>query len=426
MHTPLVPLLAAALALAAPPPTQTSTLRSPGDSAITEVGGKTFRQWADDLKNPDASVREEAIRALVMFRRDAQRAVPLIVDRLEDRDASPRVKAAIALGMIEIPKDEVPRVTRALGQRLLQDSQSIVRYYAATALVNFAEDARYGQAGLVKGVSDPATWEIRHACVSALRTAGRDAGGGPSPDVEYALINALHDPTYRVRLEAILAIGSLGRPADRTLFARVIQALTDRIADRDPAVKIWAYVALMVIDEVTEKSLHPVVKYLKHNDPKVRVEAARGLGAMGNKIKGKWVAEVEPALLATLDDNEPTVVGNAARALLEIEELSAAGRSTLLGLLRSPDVDVRAAVAQAFGSAGTRGRSAVPALAALVQDRRQPPYVVSMACWALGEIGEPSPDALAALNGVIQREDTDKSLKNWAQDALAQINKLKR
>jgi HEAT repeat protein len=426
MLTPLAPVLSTLLVLAAPPPqAQITTTRTPGDSSVTEVGGKTFKQWTDDLKHPDASVREEAIRALVLFGHDAPRAVPLIVERLRDTDASPRVKAAIALGMIAVNKDDIPKVTEALGQRILQDSQSMVRYYAASSLNNFGEDARYGQPGLVKGVSDLATWEIRHACICALRSAGKDASGAPSPSVEHALVQALHDPTYKVRLEAILTIGTLGKPTDRSLFLTVVQALQDRLTDREPAVKIWAHIALMAIDEVNDKSVRGVISYLKNPDPKVRVEAARGLGAIATKLKVK-ASLVEPALIGALQDKEANVIGAAALALTQMDELSGKARDDLLGLLKNSDASVRSAAAQSFGSAGSKARPAVPALAELVQDKEQPPSVVSSACWALGEIGEPSAAAEAALTSISQRKDTDDSLKQTAQMALDQIHKLRR
>jgi HEAT repeat protein len=425
MHTPLTPLLMALLALAAPPPpNQTPTVRSPNDNSVVEVGGKTFRQWADDLKSPDASVREEAIRSLVFFGHDSVRAIPLIVEHLQDRDSSPRVKAAIALGMIDIPKEDIPKVATALGVRLQQDSQAVVRYYAATTLNNFGEDARYALPGLVKGVSDPATWEIRHACISALRSAGHDARGGPDPRVEHALIEALRDPTYRVRLEAILAIGALGKPEDRTLFLGVMQALQEHFSDRDPAVKIWAHVAVMALDEVTDKSLQAVIRFFSNNDPRVRIEAARGLGAIGSKVKSKTHI-VEPALLAALQDKEVSVIGAAARALAEMDEVSGPGRAAMLDLLKTSDAPVRAVVAQALGSAELKARSAVPALTAIVQDKEQPPYVVASACWALGRIGERDAPTVAALTAIGQRKDVDESLKLYAREALEQINKLK-
>jgi HEAT repeat protein len=395
------------------------------DNTISEVGGRTFRQWLDDLKSPDACVREEAIRALVNFGHDAPRAVPQIIERLQDPDASPRVRAAIALGVIPISKEDMPKAARALGQRVQEDRHSMVRYYAATTLVALGEDARYGQAGLVQGVSDTATWEIRHACVCALRVAGHDASGGPAPLVEHALISALHDPTYRVRLEAILTIGSLGKPQDRTLLLSVLQGLKERNTDREPGVRVWAHVAMMVLDEVTDQSVQSVIKYLKHADPKVRVEAARALGAVATKLKAKF-SMIEPALIGALQDKEASVLAAVAQALTEMDELSGKARAELLDLLKHPDPAVRAAVAQSFGNAAAKAHPAVPVLAELVQDKEQPPAVVMSACWAIGEIGDPSAAAETALTSIVQRKDVDESLKQSAQFALDQIHKLKR
>jgi HEAT repeat protein len=168
-----------------------------------------------------------------------------------------------------------------------------------------------------------------------------------------------------------------------------------------------------------------VIKYLKNPDPKVRVEAARGLGAVAMKLKAK-ASLVEPALIGALTDKEATVVAAAALALTQMDELSGKAREDLLGLLKSSDVGIRSAVAQSFGSAGMKARPAVVALSELVQDKEQPPSVVMSACWALGEIGEPSAAAEAALTSISQRKDADESLKQTAQIALDQIHKLRR
>jgi HEAT repeat protein len=400
-------------------------LRSGGDNSVTEVGGKNFQQWTEDLKNPDASIREEAIRALIQFGRESLRAIPRIVERLRDPDASPRVRAAVVLGLLDIPKEDAPKVGQALGARLLEDSHSVVRYYAAIALFNMGEDGRYGVDGLIRGTTDSATWETRHACVTALRLAGRDARGGPTPRVSHALIAALHDPTYRVRLDAILSITSLGKPDDDMLFLATKQALQERITDRDPTVKIWANVAMMVFEGASDRSIQTIIKYLKHNDVKVRVEAARALGSLGNKVRTK-VAMIEPALVGALQDKDPSVVGAVVRALLELDPLSVSAKAAMLDQLKAPDPAVRAAAAVSFGTAGAKGRIAVPALTELVGDKEQPPYVVTSACWALGEIGEGSAATVAALNAIIQRKDVDTSVKDAGHTALDLINHIKR
>lgn len=422
MHTPLAPLLSALLTFAAPPPPQATPVRSPGDATVEQVGGKTFKQWIDDLKSPDASTREEAIRALVLFGQDTPKAVPELVKRLRDPDSSPRVRACIALSMIEIRKDDLPKVVQELGIRLQEDSQAIVRYYAATTLNGFGEDARGALAGLVKGVTDPSTWEIRHACVLALRSAGHDTNQAPYATAERALLQAIKDPTYHVRLEAIMTIGALGRPADPVLYAAVKNGLEERTNDRDLTVRIWSYASLMSLEDVaSEKWLKALIKHLTDKEAKVKVNAARGLGALGTKAKA-----AVPALLDTLGDKDVRVVAAAAWALTQMEGLSGSSRATLLAQLKNQDSNVRAAVAQAFGSAGIKGRTAVPALTDLLLDKEQPPFTLASACWALGEIADPDARAQAALTAICDRKDADESLKQEAQIALDKIHKLKK
>jgi HEAT repeat protein len=402
-------------------------VRSPNDATVIEIGGKNFKQWMDDLKSPDASTREEAIRAVVLFGFDAPKAVPELVNRLKDFDSSPRVRAAIALSMIDVRKEDVPSVVQALGLRLQEDPQAIVRYYAATTLNNFGENARGALPGLVKGVNDRATWEIRHACIIVLRAAARDATGSQLTgtqlaSAEHALIEALRDTTYQVRLEAILTIISIGRPVDPILYNAVKKGLEDRLVDRDQTVKVWAYAALMALDDaVDKKHLQSAIKFLTHKETKVRANAARALGSLGTKAKG-----AESALVDALGDKEAPVAGGAAWALTQMDGLSGGSKAALLGALKSPDPAVRGAVAQSFGIAGIKARAAVPALVDLLQDKEQPPFALASACWALGEIGDNDARVEAALRAIVERKDADESLKREAQTALEQVRKLKR
>jgi HEAT repeat protein len=402
-------------------------VRSPNDASVVEIGGKNFKQWMDDLKSPDASTREEAIRAVVLFGFDAPKAVPELVKRLQDFDSSPRVRAAIALSMIDVRKEDVPSVVQALGQRLQEDPQAIVRYYAATTLHYFGESARGALPGLVKGVNDRSTWEIRHACIIVLRAATRDTTGSQLTgtqlaSVEHALIEALRDTTYQVRLEAIMTMISIGRPNDPILYSAVKKALEDRLVDRDQTVKVWAYAALMAMeDSVDKKHLQATIKFLTHKEAKVRTNAARALGSLGTRAKG-----AESALVDTLGDKEATVVGAAAWALTQMEGLSGGSRAALLGALKSPDAAVRGAVVQSLGHSGIKARAAVPALVELLQDKDQPPFVLASACWALGEIGDNDAKVETALRTISERKDADESLKREAQTALEQVRKLKR
>jgi HEAT repeat protein len=87
---------------------------------------------------------------------------------------------------------------------------------------------------------------------------------------------------------------------------------------------------------------------------------------------------------------------------------------------------MRATGAQSLGLAGIKARAAVPALTELVMDKTQRPVVVASGCWALGEIGEPDAQAVAALKAVSERQDVDESLKEEAIKAIDKIHKIKR
>ena len=136
----LVLALAAASVGAADPVTTPSTIATP--PAVSEVGGKTLAQWIRDLERPDPSDREEAVRAITLFGPAASEAVPELVKRLHDSDASPRCKAVIALGFIKINDKDRPRVVEALGAAVAEDSQAMVRYAAAVSLGELGADAK--------------------------------------------------------------------------------------------------------------------------------------------------------------------------------------------------------------------------------------------------------------------------------------------
>src|SRR6516162_5319642 len=96
-----------------------------------EIGGKTYKEWEKDLTHPDPSVRATAISVIPGFREDAMGAIHLLVDRTRDKDASPRVKAVLALKFMGINGADRERVVKALGERIATDTQAIVRYEAA-------------------------------------------------------------------------------------------------------------------------------------------------------------------------------------------------------------------------------------------------------------------------------------------------------
>jgi HEAT repeat protein len=279
----------------------------------SEIDGKSLSQWLNELKNNDPSVREEAIRAVVLFGPPDSATITALLDRLVDRDGAPRARAIMALAVMDIPKSDVSRVVEALGKRVTTEfePQSAVRYVAAVAMTRFGEDARVALPNLVKATEDQATYDIRRAACAALSMAGHHKEGGADPRATRALIGALKDPALSVRLEAIMGLGNLGRCSDPTAQTLAVQQLTALSNDRDKVVAIWATVSLMQIDKPVDTLIASIARYLEPtHEVRVRNCAARALGHMNTRAK----AHVND-LCKMLKDKEVSCVVSACWAL---------------------------------------------------------------------------------------------------------------
>jgi HEAT repeat protein len=309
-------LPASAQPASAPPtnPPGTSSSPMPATTAPpTEVGGKTLSHWVSELKHTDPSVRESAIKALPHFGSAATDVVvPHLLDRFHDSDACPRVRAVAILRLVPVADKDVPKVVAALNTRLLEDPQAVIRYEAAVTLQRFGEESRGALPGLLQCVNDRATFALRQACAAALKQAGRDSKGVPVREATLALLKALHDPAQEVRLEAVLALGQMGRPAE-PLLAQVVKELQGMQGDRDKVVQIWAQVSVMALDKVTEPGVGFLVKHLKHPEMEVRVNAIQALGTVGTKARS-----AVPNLIDALGDKEVGVVVLVCQALVAL------------------------------------------------------------------------------------------------------------
>ena len=167
-----------------------------------------------------------------------------------------------------------------------------------------------------------------------------------------ALIEALSDENWQVRLNAAVALGEIGNP---TATPALIAALND---------ENW----------------------------EVRANVTIALGKMDHAAV--------PALVAALEDQDAQVRRNATRALGDIGDPTAA--PGLIGVLNDEDWEVRAGAAVALGGMGS---VAVPALIEALKDENE--YAEAMATWALKLIG--TPEALEAVkeNEARKTEETE-------------------
>jgi hypothetical protein len=158
-------------------------------------------------------------------------------------------------------------------------------------------------------------------------------------------------PATRVRyIDSIGAFGVDGAPA--------APALRAALADPDPALRRAAALALEKVG-TSAVDLSALTKLLVDPDRGIRVAAALALKSAGSKAA--------PAVLPLIDT------------------------------IRDPVLTVRLGAINALGAIGPAASAAVPALAAIVDDRTETRFTVRSSMYALGRMGSAAQGALPAL-----------------------------
>ncbi|MFO0928389.1 MAG: hypothetical protein U0736_15335 [Gemmataceae bacterium] len=358
------------------------------------VGGKSLAEWKTELKSPDASRRSMAIVAITQFGDPAAECVPLILERCQDTDVSPRSKALMALRNIAVEEKDVRRLIDTVARRLNPqvEPQAVVRYEAALTLRRYLKDAAPAIPSLITGTTDKASWEIRHICAATLWQtvvsipAAERKGEGPDQRAVEALLNLLRmDKTYQVRLETLQGLGAMGRPENPQLLGKLISELDLCSKHTNRPLAIWAYAGLVAMQDgpAAEASLAAISKFLKSTDIDTRVQAIAALGGLGKQARSRV-----PALMAMLDDKDGIAVQTACSALANIGEKSDRVVYRLLELVNHKD-PVRAA----------------GAISALVTLRADPPRVI------------------AVLDKLLEKKDLDIRLRFMTQQGITELKK---
>jgi HEAT repeat protein len=355
-----VGVLFALLAVAGPLPAQAKADAKTSDvETPDEIDGKTLAQWIKQIKDRDPALAEVAIRTVVFFGDKARKeATPALIDALSFTDTSLRVNACITLTMLGIPDSDMKRAVSAL-TRLVSDPQSIVRFYAATALGRLGDDARPAIPELVFRCKDAASWEIRRAAAYALGKAGQATRSDPlDMRAAHALIGLCTgfnaDPCAEVRLTAVMALGGMGIPALPNDKMTILQAFNAALKDKYKAVVIWAHMGLIADGEAADKDKHlaAISKFLgSQNDYESRLQATRALGVMGKEAK-----------------------------------------SEMRELMRELDKP------------------------------REEPLLVAAAAWALGQIGPAADDALPRMQEIVDQKGVQDTVKTAVKDAMDKID----
>jgi HEAT repeat protein len=364
-----------------------------------EVGGKSLSEWEKELIHSDPSRRSAALVAIPRFGEASAHAVPAVLKRCNDADASPRVKAVIALRYMQVNPADVPEVIKALTKRVhpYYESQTVVKYEAVVTLLRFARDAQYAISSLRSAAVDKSSWEIRQGALAVMWRAALAMKPGPDKAKQLAyvyssLIGGVRDPAQQVRLEAIQGLGGLGRPGDAAQAKQVINALNAVLDGKNYVLAIWAYAGLvnMYGDANTkegDQQIKFIAKFLDKKKHKIdtRVHAAMALGALGARSK-----VVQADLLALLKDDTPVMIHAACGTLVSMGKPDAKVINGFLGLLSHKD-----------------------------------PNVVYSGCLALVMVKANQKAVLAALDKHMGRKGIDPNLKQLYKDTIDELKKGK-
>jgi HEAT repeat protein len=313
------------------------------------LGGKTVTQWVREFQDRDPSIRENAVRSIPHFGPEGRKALPSLIEEFHTTDSGIRANAANAVGLLGLDEKNLKAGVTGL-TRLLKDTQAVVRLQAVTALGHIGPAASDSVPALATAGKDPTSWEIRKAAAFALGAVGQDRSG-PDTRAVTALVTALSDAGAPVRLEAVRSLLRLGPPAQAATRKSAIQGLQRLFTDRDDTVIIWARVAVMRLDQVSETYLSAIAQYLKNADPALRSEAASALGTVGLAAKSR-VPDLQEAV-----DKEKEAPAVVLTSLWALTQMGDGGKKALATLTKHGNPDIKKAATEALGSMpGAKGK----------------------------------------------------------------------
>lgn len=253
---------------------------------------------------------------------------------------------------------------------------------------------------------DPARvpdWENRlmskDAKVRADARAALVQGAGRSIPLLRRLLKSGNEELH---LETFELIRQIGPPA----IPLIVELLRDKRADfRDNAADVCIDLA-----PDTERIQPALRRALRDQDPTVAGDAARALGALRERASPSV-----PALVRTLSHGDDYVRVYVAEALATIGPKASAATRDLARALGDPVPGVRWAAAEALGSIGPAAQSAVPQLIEALNDEFL--YVRICAAGALGSIGPKAQIALESLRAAAN----DPRMRDEAEWALNRI-----
>jgi outer membrane protein assembly factor BamB len=238
--------------------------------------------------------------------------------------------------------------------------------------------------------------------VRATAEAALVQGAGRSQPLLRRFLNSRNGDLHLETSEIIRRIG----PA-------AIPVLTDMLRDDRASIRRSAVDVLIDLAPDTERIQPPLRRALGDEDSLVARDAARALGALGERASPSVFA-----LVKALSHEEPHVRLYAAEALASIGPKAAKATKDLALAVDDPIPGVRWAACEALASIGPAAQPAVPQLIAALKDEFL--YVRICAAGALGSIGPKAQTALEALRTAANDPPLRDEVE-WALNRIAGI-----
>lgn len=217
------------------------------------------------------------------------------------------------------------------------------------------------------------------------------------------LLNSPNPDLNDVTFEIIRRIGPPAIP----LLVEMLQH--ERVSNRRNAAD-----AMIDLAPHTESIQPALRRAMNDDDPQVAGDAARALGALGPKASPSV-----SALVKTLSHENPYVRVYAAEALASIGPRASAASTDLAKALSDPLPGVRWAACEALARIGPAAQSAVPQLIEALKDEFL--YVRIFSASALGSIGPKAQIAREALSAAAAKDPAMRSETEWALNRIAGI-----
>ncbi len=391
---------------------------------------KELEGLTEKLKSGSLAEKTKAVRLLGEIGPAAAETVPLLLESLNTEYQGLRYEVAIALGRIN---SDASTVVRALTQ-LLSDPSPHVKNSAIESLRLFGDASRPSLPQLLSMLNDKEPL-IRVGAARAIVQI-EDAEGDATVKAIPILVAALTNERHDVSIEAIHGVASAGETAvfaianlldGKNLVGKLnacdalaaigpaAGSATDRLIDTvsalEPKLRAQAIMALGEIGPPAERSIPVLINALLDADIQVRISAEHSLRRFGKAAL--------PALMDGLKSE--TLQKSVVPAIAELGSEAAGAVGSLAQLLKSKDSALQRETIIALAAIGPEAKSTTPQLIKLLQDEQF--NFRPAAAFALGRMHDEK--ALPALKGAVDTSDNEvlRIASVWALLQIDPTNK---